>query len=183
MINYNFFEKSACIKKYYSKKSKKYYDIRDTIFEWPEIAYGTFNENNKVYGLFIQKCNNDTIKEILGEEYQCKTNEELEKYFNIQGSRIIHLYFINNYINALNCENTNNQFLYRIENPFTKDQYASNDININPTLVRSHNGLILDNVREDITYIFDRKDVYIGINKGKNIYIPYNFFKKYNGIL
>ena len=71
MINYNFFEKSACIKKYYSKKSKKYYDIRDTIFEWPEIAYGTFNENNKVYGLFIQKCNNDTIKEILGEEYQC----------------------------------------------------------------------------------------------------------------
>ena len=178
LINYNFFEMSACIKKHYSKKFKNYYDIGDANFEWPEIAYGTFNEKNKIYGLFIQKCNNDTIKEILGEEYQCKTNEEIENYFNIQGSRIIHLYFINNYINVLNYENPNNKFFYRIENPFIKDQYASNDININPALVHSHNGLILDNIREDISYMFDRNDVYIGSNKGKNIYIAYNFFLK-----
>ena len=150
LVNYNFFEKSACIKKYYSKKFNRYYDIGDINFEWPEIAYGTFNEKNKIYGLFIQKCNNDTIKEILGEEYQCKTNEEIGNYFNIRGSRIIHLYFINNYINVLNYKNPNNKFFYRIENPFTQNQYASNDININPTLVRSHNGLVLDNIREDI---------------------------------
>ena len=178
LINYNFFEKSACIKKYYNKNFTKYYDIGDNNFEWPEIAYGTFNEQNKLYGLFLQKCNNDTIKEILGEDYQCKTDEEIEKYFNIQGSRIIHLYFINNYINVLNYENPNNKFFYRIENPFTKDQYASNDINFNPTLVRSHNGLVFDNVRDDISYMFDRNDVYIGSNEGKNIYLAYNFFLK-----
>ena len=178
LINYNFFEKSACIKKYYNKNFTKYYDIGDNKFVWPEIAYGTFNEKNKLYGLFLQKCNNDTIKELLGEEYQCKTDEEINNYFKIEGSRIIHLYFINNYINVLNYENPNNKFFYRIENPFIIDQYASNDINFNPTLVRSHNGLILDHIREDISYMFDRNDVYISSNKGKNLYIAYNFFLK-----
>ena len=56
----------------------------------------------KIYGLFLQKYNNDTIKELLGEEYQSKTDEKIKKYFRIQGSRIMHLYFINNYINVLN---------------------------------------------------------------------------------
>ena len=54
----------------------------------------------------------------------------------------MNLYFINNYINVINYSNPNNKFFYRIENPINIDQYSSNDININPTLVKSHDGFI-----------------------------------------
>ena len=179
LLNYDFFEKSACIKAFYNSTEKTYYHIGDPRFVWPEIAYGTFNELNKLYGIFIQKCNNKTIKDVLGLDYACNTEQKISEYFNLRGgSRIINLYFVNNYINVLNYKNPNNKFFYRIENPFIKSQYASNDINFNPTLVRSHNGLIFDNVREDISYMFDRNDVYIGNNTEKDLYISYNFFLK-----
>ena len=179
LLNYDFFEKSACIKAFYNSTEETYYHIGDPRFVWPEIAYGTFNELNKLYGIFIQKCNNKTIKDVLGIDYVCKTEKQINDYFNLKGgSIVIHLYFVNNYINVLNYENPNNKFFYRIENPFTQNQSASNDINFNPTLVRSHNGLILDNIREDISYMFDRNDVYISDNAGKDLYISYNFFLK-----
>ena len=165
LLNYDFFEKSACIKAFYNSTEKEYYNVRDPKFVWPEIAYGTFNELNKLYGIFIQKCNNQTIEDVLGEDHVCKTEEQINNYFNIiGGSRIIHLYFVNNYINVLNYKNPNNKFFYRIENPFTKEQYTTNDINFNPTFVYSHNELIFDNIRKDVSYMFDRNDIYIGSN-------------------
>ena len=44
LINFDFFEKCACIKKYFIHTEKKYYEIGDPNFVWPEIAYGTFND-------------------------------------------------------------------------------------------------------------------------------------------
>ena len=69
-------------------------------------------------------------------------------------------------------------FFYRIENPFQEDQYSINNININPTLVRSHNGLVVDNIRDDISYMFDRNDVYIKSNDREDIFLGYCFFLK-----
>ena len=63
----DFFEKSACIRKYYNSKEKRYYPIGDPNFIWPQIEHGTFNENNKLYNIIIQKCENKIIKEMLGE--------------------------------------------------------------------------------------------------------------------
>ena len=178
LINFDFFEKCACIKKYFNHTEKKYYEIGDTNFVWPEIAYGTFNDHNKLYGIFIQRCNNYLINEILGDGNQCKNETEFKNYFNERGSKVMNLYFINNYINVVNYSNPNNKFFYKIENPINKDQYSTNDININPALVKSHDGYIFDHVKEDISYMFDRNDVYIKNNEGKNIYLSYCFFLK-----
>lgn len=178
LITYDFFEKGACIKKYYNSMEKKYYEIGDPNFVWPEIAYGSFNNHNKIYGIFIQRCKNITINEILGEGIQCKNDEEFEQYFNMEGSNVMHLYFINNYINVGDYETPNNQYFYRIETPLNNEQYSSNDINISPTLVKSHDGLFYDHIREDVSYMYDRNDVYIGTKNGKNIFISYCFFLK-----
>ena len=175
LVTYEFFNKSACIKYYYNSTVKNYYKIGDPHFKWPKIAYGTFNDKNKIYGLFIQKCKKDIIKYILGENSICQEN--IDKYF-AEATRVLHLYFINNYVNVLDYKNPNNKFFYRIENPFQKNQYSTNDININPTLVRSHNGMVLDNIRDDKTYMFDRNDVYIKNNESEDIFLGYCFFLK-----
>ena len=178
LIIYKSFEKSACIKKFYNKSDKNYYDIGNSNFSWPKIAHGTFNELNILYGLNIQRCNNNTIKKLFGNEYVCKSEEEIDNFFKFRGSIIIYLYFVNNYINVLNYNHPNNKFFYRIENPFVYDKYSTNDININPALIQTHNGLVFDNIKEEVSYMFDRNDVYTGSNEGKNIFIGYCFFLK-----
>ena len=178
LLHYDFFEKCAFIKKFFNRTEQKYYDIGDPNFVWPEIAYGTFNEHNKLYGIYIQRCNNNLINHILGDGNQCKNETEFKNYFNAEGSKVMNLYFINNYINVINYSNPNNKFFYKIENPINIEQYSSNDININPTLVKSHDGFILDHVKEDVSYMFDRNDVYIKNNDDKNIYLSYCFFLK-----
>ena len=178
-LNFSFFEKSACVRKYFNFTTKKYYNIGEPGFVWPKIAHGTFNELNKIYGLFIQKCNNKTLKDILGDGYQCKNDEEIEEYFDgLRGGRVMYFYFINNYINILDYDKPNNKFFYKLENPLYKNQYSHNNININPVLVRTHNGLILDNIDDYISYMFDRSEVYTWDNKGSNLFMSYCLFLK-----
>ena len=100
-FKYDYFEKSACISKYFDPKDQKYYDIGDPKFVWPSIANGTFNEENKVYSLYLQKCDNEIIKEI-SETQSCKSQKEVAEFFRIYGSLVFALYFLNNNVNALN---------------------------------------------------------------------------------
>jgi hypothetical protein len=51
-------------------------------------------------------------------------------------------------------------------------------MNFNPVLIRSHDGLVFDHITEDISYTFDRNDVYIKSYEGINTYIGYCFFLK-----
>ena len=178
LIIYNFFNNSACIKKYYNSTEHQYYDIGNPKFSWPITAHGTFNETNQIYGIYIQKCNNKTIKYILGDDYQCKNDLEIEKYFDIKGTRFFHLYFINNYIDISNYERPYFNYFYKIESQLTSKQYSINEINFSPTLVKTHDGLIFDNIKENISYIFDRNDVYILETGKKDIYVGYCFFLK-----
>ena len=178
LLTYNFFEKSACIKKYYHYTEKKYYNIGDPEFVWPKIAYGTINELNKIYGIYIQKCYNKTIKYILGDEFNCKSDSEIEQFFNISEQRVMNLYFIDNFINVLNYKNPINRFFHRIENPIKKKVLSQNDINFNPVIVKSHDGFVFDNINENISYTFDRNDVYIDSYEGSKTYISYCFILK-----
>ena len=175
LLNYTIFEKSACIKKFCNGTTQKCYDKGDPNFVWPEIAHGSFNENNILYNFIIQKCDNTLIKELLGEDAQCKSDEEINQYFQ-QNVQLLYLYFINNYINVLDYDNPSNKFFYRIENILVNDQYTENDLNINPALIKSNVGLFFDSIKEDYSYSFDRNDVYTGTYDG--VYTVYGFFLK-----
>ena len=142
----------------------------DPNFVWPEIAHGAFNDLNKIYGVFIQKCNNKTIKNILGDDYKCKSDSEINNFFNIQYQRIINLYFIDNYINVLDYKYPNNKFFYRVENIFTNEQFIQSDLIFNPILIQSHDGFIFDHIKEDISYKYERNDVYIKNKEEKEVF-------------
>ena len=175
LINYDLFEKSACIKKY--SVNGVYYKVGDPNFKWPEISHGTFTENNILYNLIIRKCDKSLIGEILGDGYHCKEEEEMINYFDSANTRILYFYFLNNYINVLNYDYPNYQFFYRLENIFEINHFTANNINISPSLLRTHDGLVFDNIKEQESYIFDRNDVYVEENNG-DIYMVYVFFLK-----
>ena len=171
-----YFEEYACIKKYYDETDKKYYEIGEPKFVWPEIAYGTYNEKNKLYGVYIKRCDNKLINEILGEGYQCKTDSEIENYYNSESSIIMHFNFINYFIDALDYLNPKKPFFFKVENNIHKEGYSINNLNINPVLVRTHNGLVFDNIEEEISYTFDRDDIQESANG--NLIMCYIFFLK-----
>ena len=169
-------EKSACIKKYYRSQERIYYSIGDPQFIWPNISHGTLNDKNGLYNIMVKKCDNRIIGQILGEGSHCNNENHS---FEDKSTKLLHFYFINNYINILNYDNPNSHFLYRIETPLSLSQYTQNDINIAPALIKTHNGLIFDNIEEQTSYIFDRNDVIIGpSNDGTNLYVVYCFFLK-----
>ena len=179
LIKYDFFGKCACIKKYYDTKTKAYYSVGDPNFVWPKIGHGTFHENSTLYSIVVDSCSEETIGEILGNNYHCRTGPEIGQFYaNATGPRVFQLYFLSNLMNVLDYDNPNKKFIFRIESIFSSTQYSENSINFNPSILKTHKGLLWDEIKEDTSYSFDRNDVYIGDKEHINIFVAYTFFLK-----
>ena len=177
LINFEYFERSACIRKYFSKIDQKYYNTGDPKFKWPVISHGTNNKNYGLYNIIIERCQNNIIKLILGEGYECLKRaefEEIYRNFTIYGEAFI--YFINHYVDILNYKNPYTKYFYMIESFLKKNSYIANHLNFNPSIVKTHNGLILDKMKENKAHIYDRNDIFI-MDKS-DIFLAYIFWLK-----
>jgi hypothetical protein len=56
LITFDYFERSACIRKYFNTQDQKYYDTGDPKFKWPVISHGTYNPNYQLYNIIIETC-------------------------------------------------------------------------------------------------------------------------------
>ena len=135
------------------------------------MSHGTFHQYNKFYNIIIEGCKEDTINQILGENQKC-INDTL---IDIKSA---YLYFINHYVDVLKYKNPSTKYIERIENGINKHDYFINNLNILPSIVRTHNGFLFDNVEEEKAYIYERNDVVTEINKEDKIYIGYSFWLK-----
>ena len=172
LINHKFFETSACIRKYFDSQEQKYYDTDHPKFRWPIMARGSFNDDNIFYNIIIESCKEDTLNLILGNGYQCKKDPLIEL-------NTVYFYFVNNYINLLNYKNPITKFIYRIETGISKNEYYINNLNFIPSIIETHNGLLLDHIEEEKTYIFERNDANKQIKfDQEDIYISYYFWIK-----
>jgi len=173
LINYNYFEQSACIRKYFDSKEQKYYDTDHPKFRWPIIGHGTFNKNNIFYNIIVESCKEDTLNLILGEGYNCINDSLIEL-------NTVYFYFINHYIDLLNYKNPNTKFLFRVETGVHKDEFYINNLNFIPSMIETHNGLIFDHIEEEKTYIFERNDVarQMKFKKEEDLFISYYFWLK-----
>jgi len=132
-----------------------------------------------MYSIIIDSCSEETIGEILGNRYQCRTGAEIGQFYsNVAGTRVFQIYFLNILMNFLDYKNPNKQYIFRLESPFSSTQFSSNDLNFNPSLLKTHKGLVFDVIKQDISYSFDRNDVYIGDRNQTPIFISYTFFLK-----
>ena len=172
LINYDYFEQSACIRKYFDSKEQKYYDTDHPKFKWPIIAHGTLNKNNIFYNLIIESCKEDTLNLILGDGHKCIIDPLIEM-------NTAYFYFINHYIDLLNYKKPNTKFLYRVETGIHKDEFYTNNLNFIPSMIETHNGLLLDNIEEEKTYVYERNDVSRQMKyKDEDIYVSYYFWIK-----
>ena len=171
LIKYDFFQKSACIRKYFSSSDQKYYDSGDPKFRWPVMAYGTYNPKNKFYTIILEKCEEETLHLINGEEKtKCKNTQEIKKSLGFNS--VAYLFFIDHDIDVLNYENPISKYFYRIENALQQGNYPINHLNFFPSMIKTHNGLIFDNIIEKLSYFYERNDVFT-YNDNTDIYTVY----------
>ena len=180
IITYDFFQKCACIKKFYDNKKKKYYDINNPNFQWPEIGHGISHDDNMMYNIYIQSCNEDFIGEALDDDSQCKNTTEINQYFQaVKSQKMFHFYFLDHYINNSDYMNPNKQYFTRLETPYESDKYTVHNIKFMPSLIKTDYGMIMEKKREELSYAYDRNEEYLK-DKGKtdDIFISYSFIFK-----
>jgi len=163
--------KSACIKQFYNYKTGKYYGINDDNFILPEIKYGSSNPNTTTYGIIIRKCENSDFRKKHFEE--CSSQEDIDAYIK---SSFISLTIVDTYIDVLNFENPVKKFLYSITSRIDSDSYTTNNINFNPTLIRSYQGLYRHNYVEEISYSFHQNSKSNTISKDTKILSSFYFW-------
>ena len=152
------FENSACIIKYYNSFDKIYYEIDNPKFRWPSIKHGNANPDSTSYGVIMEKCEENTLELILGKGKKCKNEKSMEYLFT--GKFGTHFNFIDHYVDVLDYKEPNRKYIFRVENTLDKDNYAINHINFNPSSIKTNNGVIFDKINEELSYIYERNDVF-----------------------
>jgi len=178
VIQYDFFEKSACIRKYFNKEEQKYYNIGDPQFRWPVISHGTFSDNGKIYNIIAEKCEESTLNLILGEGYKCKKTSEFKYSQNYTFYGEMFLYIINHYVDILNYTNPYKKYIEMVGNVLLSNLYSISHLNFNPSLIKTYNGLISDESDDQYAPIYERHDVYTFDREKKDIYSIFVFWLK-----
>jgi len=173
LVYQDYFHKSAYIKKYFNSKEGKYYNSNEDGFIWPVIAHGNFNQNVKFYSIIVEKCHQESLDEIFNKGYKCKNDIEIN---DILKYVIINFNFIDEYIDLQDYNNPIKKYFYIIKNKIEKDIYAFNHLNFNPTLLRSNDGILIDKIKEEISYSFNRNELYSLYNNNNGYYMIYYFW-------
>ena len=178
LIQYDFFEKSACIQKYFNKEDQKYYDVDDPKFRWPVIAHGTANKNIKPYNVIVEKCEESTLNLILGEGHQCNNTLEFEFNQNNTFYGEIFIYIVNHYVDISNYSNPYKKYMEMIGNVSLSNSYSVNHLNFNPSVIKTYNGLISDKFYEQYAPIYEKHETYSFDKEKTSIYSVFALWLK-----
>jgi len=170
LIQFDYFERSACIRKYYNKEEQKYYNVGDYKFRWPVIAHGTYNKDAKYYNIIAEKCEESTVNLILGEGYHCKNTSELKFNQNFTFYGEITLQIVNHYAEISNYTYPYIKYLEMVSSVLSSNVYSVNHLNFNPSMIKTYNGLISNSFKENYAPIFEKNDVYTFHRENKDIY-------------
>jgi len=166
LVYQEFFNKSACIKKYFNSKEGRYYSINEGGFKWPVIAHGIFNHNSQFYNIVVEKCHQESLDEIF-KGYKCKNETEID---DILKYVVIHFNFIDEYIDLKKYANPIKKYFYILENKIEKEITSVNHLKFSPTLLRTNDGILLHKAKDEISYSYNRNELYISKN---DFYINY----------
>ena len=142
--------KSACIRKYYDPHTNQYYETGNKNFVWPMLAHGMSSDTFTFYGVIIEKCKNDDLRTISGLQ-SCQNSESIDNYIF---SNIIIVYLIDQFSDVLNYRNPFSKYLYSVSNMLYPNYFTVNNMNFNPAITKTHNGIFFDNVVEQLSYFF-----------------------------
>ena len=171
IVDKNIYKNSACIQKYYSSKDNKYYNINDLNFIWPQLAHGTFNSNNEFYHIILEKCEENTLNEIFGENSHCKNIIDINETVSMGG--VVHFNFIDHYVDLFDYDDPIVYYLYKIQTSLEKDNYSTNHLNFIPSILRTSKHIFTDDAEGELSYVYDSNSVFTNLQNGNGIYINY----------
>lgn len=172
LIKQEYFNKSACIKKYFNPDKGKYYNINEDGFKWPILANEFSNFNKTIYNVFVEKCEQETLDEITDKKLKCKDISESEEYFKYSK---IQFHFIDEFVDIKRYEKPVIKYLYTIEDKLDKETFIVNHLSFNPAFIRTNDDIIRNNFKEEISYSFNNNEVNV-YQYYKNVYIIYYFW-------
>ena len=154
LINFKYFEKSACIRKYYDKKQNRYFETGEEGFRWPIIEKGCSHPKRTYYGIIIQKCTKSNLYS-KGQGPECKTETQITNFIK-QVSLKYQL--MDHYADMLNYEKPFTKFFQTITGDITEGTYASHNLNFNPANLYSYDGYFFENKVEETSYFYTKDD-------------------------
>ena len=127
-----------------------------------------------VYGIIVETCQNNLLKN------NCNSIEEINSFFKRYA---ISLNFIDHYADSLNYNEPFTYFINSITSGLTISTTASlNNLNFNPRLLRTHNGIFMDNLVIEKSYSFIQNEKLIVDKQGKNVVTAFYFWMQNNMI-
>ena len=154
LVNFDYYEQSACIRKYYNKDTKKYYNTDEEGFRWPVIIKGCSNPERTYYGLIIQRC--DEAPDLLkSQDVECKSEDEINEFL----TRVSLKYqLIDHYADMLNYKMPFTKYFYELTSAITNGIYIINHLNFNPANMITHNGFVFDHEVIEHSYFFTQNE-------------------------
>ena len=155
LVTQDFYEQSACIRKYYDVEKHKYFKTGEDGFRWPVILKGCSHPERTYYGIIMQRC--DKASEFLTEngEPTCKTSSEIN---NVEDSVSFNFQLIDHYADMLNYEMPFTKYFYEVTSAITHNNFIIQHLNFNPANMITHNGYFFDNQVEEKAYFFTQNE-------------------------
>ena len=172
LIDFSHFTESACIRKYYNKNNKRYYNTDDENFIWPKIIHGCSHPDRTFYGIVLEKCRNDSLK-ILSDGNYCKSPEQIIDY--IKKSSVA-LQLIDNYADVLNYEHPFTKYFYTISNGLFEESFTTNHLNFNPATLITNDAIFFENDKKSLSYIYQQNEKVTGSSDNSGIYVAFYFW-------
>lgn len=150
LITQNYYEQSACIRKYFDAEKQRYFNTEEEGFKWPVIIKGCSNSERNYYGIIMQRC--DKADDFLKQQGpNCKSTSEID---NIIKNVSLDFQLLDYYADMLNYKKPLTKFFYSITSGILKDDYIIQNLNFNPVQMITHNGIVFDNIIKEDAYFF-----------------------------
>ena len=148
----DYFKKGFCIKKFYNSTLKKSFNINESQFTHSFIAYGASNPNEIFYGIWIKRCQNNSI---LNDNFCLPENQIDQIILNSFNYSII---FIETNVDVENYKNPLQYFYHKINNDFSNTSYTLNALNYHPCMIKSRTGILFDESSYKFSYVYDQNE-------------------------
>ena len=154
LINQDYYEESACIRRYYDASKKEYFNTDEEGFRWPVIIKGCSNPDRTYYGIIMQRC--DKANEFLQKQGpECKSEAEINE---VVGSISFNFQIIDHYADMLNYEMPFTKYFYEVTSAITTNNFIIQHLNFIPANMLTHNGFFFDNQVREEAYFFTQNE-------------------------
>lgn len=157
-----YFQNGLCIKKFYNSTLRKVILFNESDFVYPTVEHGASNTNEIYYGVFIQRCQNNS--EINSDCYDNRTIDNII-YSTISYS----IFFIDHIIDIENYKHPFKYFFHQILNKYSTLSYTINVLNFQTLEIQTIAGIIFESQTKINTYKYDENEKIISEKSVENL--------------